>query len=75
MMKKQERELSLEEFTRIPMPDAWRALKETKAGTQLLKNCPTFTECHINVREETGLWIEELVPVFRKLDATMAVNR
>ncbi|MCA9708510.1 MAG: hypothetical protein KDK70_21855 [Myxococcales bacterium] len=72
-MKK--RDLSLEEFTRMPMPEAWRKLHATKEGVALLRDCRTFNECHIKVREETGLWIEELVPVFRKLDASIAMVR
>jgi hypothetical protein len=54
--------LSLEQFKAIPEPEAWaRYLGKISGGT--------FTECHMTVQRQTGLWIEELVPVFQKLDA------
>jgi hypothetical protein len=28
--------------------------------------------CHTRIREETGIWIPELVPVFQHLDARLA---
>lgn len=31
-------------------------------------DCQSFTMCHKKMREETGLWIPELAPVFEKLD-------
>jgi hypothetical protein len=74
MKEKIKQEMSLEEFTRMPMPEAWSKL-QAKEGVALLRDCRTFNECHIKVREETGLWIEELVPVFRKLDASIAMFR
>jgi len=33
----------------------------------------SFMCCHSQFFAETGIWIEELVPVFRKLDAQLAV--
>ncbi len=36
--------------------------------------CGTFTKCHEEMRREHGVWIPELVPVFKKLDA-MAAHR
>lgn len=39
------------------------------AGDVLAKmDCRTFMMCHKKMREETGVWIPELVPVFEKLD-------
>ena len=34
--------------------------------------CGTFTKCHEEMRKEHGVWIPELVPVFKKLDALAA---
>lgn len=59
--------LSLEQFRALPSPDEWqRLLSKFQAGT--------FVECHQRVRRETGIWIEELTPVFLKLDALTAVT-
>ena len=66
-------DLTLEEFAARPNPDAWAALQRVQEP--LLRDCPTFSDCHVRMREETGLWIEELVPVFMKLDATIAASR
>lgn len=65
MDSKSKRNLSLEEFKAAPEPEAWaRYLGKIKGGT--------FTECHMLVQRQTGLWIEDLVPVFQKLDALSA---
>jgi hypothetical protein len=37
-------------------------------------NGGSLMECHRKVYEATGIWIEELVPVFQKMDA-MIVTR
>jgi hypothetical protein len=37
-------------------------------------NGGAFMCCHRLIFAETGIWIEELVPVFQKLDATLAVS-
>lgn len=37
-------------------------------------NGGTFMECHCAFFEETGIWIEELVPVFQRLDAQLAAS-
>jgi hypothetical protein len=63
--------MKLDEFKAFPMPEVWESLL-TGRKTEVFKDCRSFTECHIRVREETGLWIEELVPVFDKLDATLS---
>lgn len=31
-----------------------------------------FMNCHCQVFAQSGIWIEELVPVFQKLDSQMA---
>jgi hypothetical protein len=37
-------------------------------------NGGTFMGCHKAIFEATGIWIEELVPVFQKLDAALATR-
>jgi hypothetical protein len=37
-------------------------------------NGGTFMACHKALFETTGIWIDELVPVFQKLDAALATR-
>src|SRR5262245_20758846 len=37
-------------------------------------NGGAFMTCHTAVFAQTGIWIEELVPVFQRLDAHLAVT-
>lgn len=37
-------------------------------------NGGTFMGCHKAIFEATGIWIDELVPVFQKLDAALATR-
>jgi hypothetical protein len=37
-------------------------------------NGGTFMACHKAIFEATGIWIEELVPVFQRLDAALATR-
>ena len=37
-------------------------------------NGGAFMCCHTHIFAETGIWIEELVPVFQKLDAQLSAN-
>jgi hypothetical protein len=37
-------------------------------------NGGTFMGCHKAIFEATGIWIDELVPVFQKLDAALAAR-
>ena len=55
------RTMTLEEFRALDQQEVDRVLS--------MMDCPTFACCHERVREETGIWIPELVPVFDKLDA------
>jgi hypothetical protein len=36
-------------------------------------NGGAFMCCHTNIFAQTGIWIEDLVPVFQRLDAHLAV--
>ena len=57
------RAFSLDEFKAESQPRVWEALERVSGGT--------FMQCHLRVLEETGIWIEELTPVFAKLDANL----
>ncbi len=59
--------ISLEEFKALPISrDVAKILDRFNGGT--------FMECHVAFYRETGLWIEELVPVFQKLDAALILR-
>lgn len=57
--------ITLDQFLAMDLPDG---------SGQLLDrlDCTTFAACHERMREENGVWIPELVPVFEKLDAMRA---
>jgi hypothetical protein len=44
---------------------------KVQLGSQF--NGGSFMDCHCRVFAETGVWIDELVPVFQKLDSHIAV--
>lgn len=67
-MAKEKRNLTLDEFRAIPQPEVWEALLGKVQGG-------TFMDCHRAIRAATGIWIEELVPVFQKYDALLAFNK
>jgi hypothetical protein len=57
--------LTLEEFRNLKQaPEIQAILGKLNGGT--------FMECHQKIFASTGIWIPELVPVFEKLDATLA---
>jgi hypothetical protein len=62
--EKRTRRLSLDEF---------KAMKDTPGVEAIAAslNGGTFMECHTRFYASTGIWIPELVPVFRKLDAAL----
>lgn len=45
-----------------------------KVATGQNFNGGAFMDCHCRVFSETGIWIEELVPAFQKLDAHLAAS-
>ena len=59
------RTMTLEEFRSMEPESAERVLSHL--------TCESFMKCHECVREETGVWVPELVPVFEKLDAMRGV--
>jgi hypothetical protein len=59
------KKLTLAEFREMKEPaDIEAVLNRLNGGT--------FMDCHVRIREETGIWIPELVPIFQKLDAKLA---
>lgn len=65
--KHEARKLSLEEFLAEKAP----AEVEELVGKF---NGGAFMCCHTHIFAETGIWIEELVPAFQRLDAHLAAN-
>ncbi len=63
MDTKQKHAMTFEEFKLFSQPEIWAAFRGTNK---------TFMDCHQAVFAKTGIWIEELVPVFQKLDANLA---
>ena len=62
------RNMTLEEFRLAPQPEVWKSvLGKAQRGT--------FMDCHEAIRAATGIWIEELVPVFMKYDALLAHHK
>jgi len=67
-MAKERKNLTLDEFRASPQPDVWEAtLGKVQGGV--------FMDCHRAIRAATGIWVEELVPVFQKYDALMAFHK
>jgi len=59
--------MGLEEFMREPLPGGI---------DQLLShfNGGSFMDCHKLIYESTGIWVDELVPVFERFDAMVALR-
>ena len=61
------RKLTLEEFLGERGPsDVEEMVNKFNGGA--------FTCCHVQIFAETGIWIEELVPAFQRLDAHLAAS-
>jgi hypothetical protein len=61
------RRLSLHEFKEMEVPGGiGNLISQFNGGT--------FMDCHRQVFEATGIWVEELVPVFERLDAMVALR-
>ena len=61
------KEMSLDDFVRNAGSDEVKRLFHRVQGG-------TFSGCHTAFFEATGIWIPELVPVFKKLDAMMVLR-
>lgn len=64
---KEGKRLTLEEFKASELP---------REVEQLLGrfNGGSFMQCHTRIYEETGIWIDDLVPIFQRLDATLGLS-
>jgi hypothetical protein len=59
--------ISLAEFEKRSGPDGFQdVLSRINGGS--------FMECHKLIAAETGIWIDDLVPVFQKLDAALVAR-
>lgn len=61
---------------RIPLKE-FEQLKEPMVEQEIMRilnDGGSFMCCHQMIREKTGIWIPELVPVFEKLDAMLTLR-
>jgi hypothetical protein len=63
MDAKAKKPMTIDEFRTFSQPEMWKAIKG---------NNKTFMDCHHEIFAKTGIWIEELVPIFQKLDANLS---
>ena len=68
--------ISVKEFLASDAIHKHPELKSISGFEQLLGrfNGGSFMECHEAVYKATGVWIEELVPVFQRFDALLATR-
>lgn len=57
--------LNLEQFRLLPQPAMWEKIYGAESDSLMC--------CHVRTYQATGIWIEELVPAFQKLDANRGV--
>lgn len=57
----QKRVLDLEQFRTLAEPAMWERIYGIDNDSLMC--------CHVKTFQQTGVWLEELVPVFQKLDA------
>jgi hypothetical protein len=76
MATRQVKTISVKEFISSDAVHKLPELKSIAGFEQLLGrfNGGTFMECHEAVYKATGVWIEELVPVFQRFDALLAAR-
>lgn len=59
--------MSLEELQRGELPgEVERLIGEFNGGS--------FMKCHTEIYERTGVWVDDLVPVFQRLDAALSLS-
>jgi hypothetical protein len=59
--------MSLDEFRSAQLPgEIEKLVSEFNGGS--------FMECHKMIYERTGVWVDDLVPVFQRLDAALALS-
>jgi hypothetical protein len=59
--------MTIDEFKKAPAPKGLESVLGMLRGG-------TFMECHTWIYQSTGIWIDELVPVFQKLDAHLVTR-
>ncbi|SOB88671.1 hypothetical protein [Streptomyces sp. 1331.2] len=59
--------LTLDQFLNEAGPEGFQELVGRISGG-------SFSECHIVIAQETGIFIDELVPIFQKLDALLVTR-
>lgn len=64
------RKVHLDELDHYKLPPAVRKLLRDD-----VLNGKGFDACHRRIRKDTGLWIPELVPVFKKLDKLLGLPK
>lgn len=65
-MEHKAKNISLEEFKTT------KSTAEVETALRAIKGGGSFMCCHTAWYATTGMWIPELVPVFKKLDAELA---
>jgi hypothetical protein len=65
------RHMSIDEFTKEGAPSLQGLVSDDLLSRF---NGGSFMQCHTAIFRETGIWIDELVPVFQRLDAALAVK-
>lgn len=67
--------MAYEDVKRISLADFEKQRVESDLAEVLSRlNGGSFMQCHKLIAEETGIWIEDLVPVFQKLDAALVTR-
>jgi hypothetical protein len=68
--------ITVKEFVSAEFLHENEHLRGIKGIDQLLSrfNGGSFMECHQKVFQATGVWIEELVPVFQRFDAIISTR-
>ena len=61
MEKLEKRLLNLDQFRTLAEPSVWERIYGVENDSLMC--------CHVKTFQQTGIWVEELVPVFQKLDA------
>jgi hypothetical protein len=61
MENTEKRALNLEQFRTLAEPAMWERIYGIDNDSLMC--------CHVKTYQQTGTWIEDLVPVFQKLDA------
>lgn len=67
--------MAYEDVRRISLADFEKQRVESDLVEVLSRlNGGSFMQCHKLIAEETGIWIEDLVPVFQRLDAALVTR-